>query len=93
MNREFIFIVSIKEDSVNIEHNCSSLIEFIGIIELMKSIALNRTVLNRQQQHECKIQRKDVESMEPDEYLKWLEGNTRILECKGIKKTFLFKNQ
>ena len=83
---EYTFRILISEDGIiKLQHNCSNVVELLGILELAKNIALRRIDgINTIEQQSQQKSVTNVASIDPNEYLKQVMENTVVKSSKGV---------
>lgn len=81
---EYDFKVIITEEGViKLIHNCSNVVELLGILELAKSIALKR-IDGANSIEKKENDKKSANIINPNEYLEQVMKNTVVKSSKGI---------
>jgi len=76
--KQYEFVVFVDESGkVGVKHNCDNLVEFLGVLELIKAVGLKMFQSGV----------KEERQFDPNEYLKQVQANTRQLNVKGIIKS------
>ena len=76
--KDYRFDVKITEEGrVYIRHNCESLVEFLGVLEILKAVGLKMFSATQQQAD-------NKSKVDPQEYLREIQSNTQVVKVNGI---------
>jgi hypothetical protein len=84
MAKQYEFKVLIADSGrVYVTHNCEGLVEFLGVLEMIKAIGMKMFSVK---------QEKIKNEFDPEEYLRRVQENTKMVKISGIASTFKDKD-
>jgi hypothetical protein len=87
MVKEYQFRVIVSEDGqVHLAHNCQSLVEFLGVLELAKALGLKLAQQNLERKEQPNLS-KGSAIENPEEYLRGILESTKEVKVSGIVRS------